>query len=158
MYCLRKIMLAGQKQQARDSVRLHRQNVRWRILMPFLLGIVLITACAVIIMLFPRRLQVALVSDFMITLFMLCPAAICMLPITLLMIAAAFGMNRVHDGLVRPLNRLQDASESIQNSTTAASDMLNQRTVDLSARLGVLYRLLDIFDQPDAANDEAQNE
>lgn len=135
-------------QLPRESVRQHRRDTRRHIILPAFFALLLIVICLVAVLLLPRRSQVSIVSDTMLTVFVLCPLAICFMPITILFIGAIFGMNRAHDALARPLTRLEDYSKTLTERTGVVTDQVNQQTINLSARLGVLDKLLDVFEMP----------
>jgi hypothetical protein len=103
---------------------------------------------------------VGIVADVMLTVLMLCPAVICLFPLTLGMIVAIFGMNRAHNGLARPVRQVAVYSRTLMERSTAVTDHINQKTIDLSARLGGVYKLLSVFeseeDKPNESNSEEE--
>lgn len=137
----------------------HARQTRRQILLPVLGGVALIILLVGVVLWLPQRLQVSIVSDFMLLVFMLCPAVICMLPLTILMLAAAFGAGRLHDRAVSPLRGLRVRTDNITGQIETAAGKVNQRTITYGARLGALMRVLDVFEypQPGAADTEKES-
>ncbi len=144
--------------ELRQSEVRHRRQTVLQLVLPMLLVVLLVVACVVLVLLFPRRLQVGIVADIMVTTFMLCPAVICMFPLALGMLIAVFGMNRVHDGLARPVRRVADFSHTLSERTISTTDMINQKTIDLSARLGGVYKLLSVLESEEYKSDGSDSE
>ncbi len=124
----------------------HSRDTFWMLFLPMLLLVLLVTAGVVVVALFPRRVQVGIVADWMFTVFMLCPLALCTLPITLLMIGAVFGLNRAHGAAARPLRKLTDHSTTLAQRAHSTANQINQRAIDTSARFGWLHRWLGVFE------------
>jgi high-affinity K+ transport system ATPase subunit B len=137
----------------RESQKRHRRETWWRITVPTLLVVLLIGALVALVIVLPLRAQKSLVSDTMLTVLMLCPAAICLLPLTLLAVIAVFGMNQVHDKLAEALRRVEDYSELMVKKTEQGTDVINRRTIDVAARLAPVHRLLGFFE--DEGKDES---
>lgn len=144
------------QQQARASEIQHRRETRRWLLLPMILLALFILAGVVLVVLLARGAQggaqVSIVADLLLSVLMLCPLVLCMLPVTILLIGAVFGMNRVHSAAASPLRRLEDLSETLTQRTRSASATINQKTLDTSARLGFVYRLLGTFGE--ASNEE----
>lgn len=139
--------MRGQARPDTSSEQQHRQETRWQIVLPLVLGFVLIVAATVIVILFRQAAQVSLVADTMLIVFMLCPLTICLLPLTLGLIIGAIAMNKVHDQARKPLRRLQLVSRQVADRTHQTTDTINQKTINASARMGGVYRLLDVFNR-----------
>ncbi|MBZ0293537.1 MAG: hypothetical protein K8L99_13300 [Anaerolineae bacterium] len=136
----------------------HRRETRRLILLPFALGLLLIIACVVVVLLLRRGSQVSLVSDLLVTIFMLCPAVLCMLPITILVIMSAFGMNQVHDLAARPLRQIESYSKLVSNKAAETSAQVSEKTINVSARFGAVYRLLNTFNRLPSSRSENDHE
>lgn len=126
----------------------HRDDTRRYILLPMLGGGLLIIAGLVAVALLPQRLQVSQVSDLLLTLFVLCPLVLCLLPIYLGLVAAVFGLNKVHGMASAPLTMLERLTSGLAESTLRAANSLAQRGISLSTRLAYLERLLGVFNRP----------
>jgi hypothetical protein len=135
-----------------NSQKIHRRAVRREIVLPFAGGILLIVVLVVIAAL-QGETPISGVSTTMLTVLILCPLALCLLPIYLLLVFAVVGMNRAHDGIARPLRSLENLSLTLRERTTSASDRLARTTINWSARFAPLDKLVfSLFDRP------AQNE
>lgn len=136
----------------KNSQRIHRRAVRREIILPFAGGVILIVVLVVIVAL-QGETPTSGVSTTLLTVLMLCPMALCLLPIYLLLVMAVAGMNRAHDGIARPLRRVETASLAMRERTVSLSDRLARVSINLNARFAPLDRLLfSRFDRP------AQNE
>ena len=144
--------------ESRPAEVRHRHETRLQLLLPMFLVGLLLLGCVAIVLAFPRRLQVGIVADIMLIVLMLCPAVICMLPLALGMLVAAFGMNKVHDGLARPMRQVAELSNTLTERTAVVTDTVNQKTIDVSARFGGIYKLLSIFESKDEIPDGADTE
>lgn len=132
-------MSANHPQATEQRLRHRRETVR-QIALPFALGVGLIVICAVVVMFFRQRLQVAAVADLMFTVLILCPAVLCLLAISILMVAAVALTTRAHGLLAKPLARLSSITQSVSEQAATTTNKVNRTTLDLSARLGFLYR------------------
>ena len=112
------------------------------------------------VLILPRRAQVGIMADFLLTVFMLCPAAVCLLPVTIGLLVAAFGAGRLHDRAAPPLRGLQARTAAISARADALADSVNRRVIAYSGRLGALLRLFDVFAyrRPNAVDEETANE
>lgn len=143
-----------------DSEAQHRRETRRQILLPLLAGTLLIVVLVGLVLILPRRAQVGIIADFMLTVFMLCPAAVCLLPVTIGLLVAAFGTGRLHDRAAPPLRGLQARTAAISDRADTLANAVNQRVIAYSGRLGALLRLFDVFEykQPTAVDEEATHE
>ena len=136
--------------------RIHRRAVRRQIILPFAGGVILVAALVVIVA-SQGETPTSGVSTTMLTLLMLCPLALCLLPIYLLLVMAVAGMNRAHSGITRPLRRAEALSVEMRERTVSISDRLARESINLNARFAPLDRLLfSLFDRP--AQNEDDNE
>lgn len=132
--------------------RIHRRAVRRQIILPFAGGILLVAALVALVAL-QGETPTSGVSTTLLTLLMLCPLALCLLPIYLLLVMAVAGLNWAHGGIMRPLRRAESLSVEMRERTVSISDRLARQSINLNARFAPLDRLLfSAFDRP------AQNE
>lgn len=143
----------AEAQPIRESARLHRRDTRRHILLPAMAVALLLLVCIVGVLLMPRRAQVSAVSDFVLTILVLCPLALCFLPVTVLSIGAVFGMSRAHEAMKSPLYRLEDYSNAMVERTETMTERVNRQTINISARFGAVYKLLGTF-EPSEDSDE----
>lgn len=133
----------------RPALMRHRREVRWQIILPASLFLLLVVIGLVVVLLLPMRAQVGLVADLLALVLLICPATLlCALPLAIVLGVAAWGMNSAHRGLLKPLGSLEQASERLAGRADAISDAVNARAISASARLGPLYKLLGYFEQP----------
>jgi hypothetical protein len=85
----------------------------------------------------------------MLIVMMLCPAVICLLPITILTLVGALGMSSVHSALARPLKKLEAQSTTLAEKAESTMERINRKTIDISARFGVVHKLLGTFEKPE---------
>jgi len=109
--------------------RLHRRQVRREILWP-MFGVGALFVVAVVLVALATRLeaaQIGAVADVMVTLLVLLPMVICMLPLYILLMLAVFGMSSLHAGSERQLNRFNDLVYNVSARTMRFTGTVNQR-------------------------------
>lgn len=126
----------------------HRRETLRYITLPMLGGGVVMLIPVILVLLIRERLPVSLIADWMLAVCVLCPLALCLFPVTIAMMVMAFGMNKVHDGLARPLRRAGVFSKSIVDRAARLTDSINRRSISLSTVLAPLNTLWGIFDRP----------
>lgn len=135
--------------QPQDAAAVHAEETRREILVPFLIGVALVVVPVIIALLLPRNNQTGLIADFLLTVFILCPAVICLLPIYLLMVVSAWGVGRLHDGVARPLAQVETFSKSLNTRTESLSDSVARRVISFSARFAKWdSAIFSTFDRP----------
>lgn len=136
----------------------HRRETLRYIVLPMVGVGLLVVAGAVISLLLPQRLQVSIIADWLLTILFLCPLALCLFPLCIVMVAAIFGMNKAHDALVSPLRRVGSLTETLKDRVSKTADTVNQKTVDASAKWAFVDRLLSVFDPPKTPPDRMKKE
>jgi hypothetical protein len=137
----------------------HRRDTWLYIFLPLFFGGVLVFVLLVLVLLLPKRAQVSLVADLMLTVCVLCPTVICLFPIYLLLIVAAFGMSKLHHTGAKQLVRLETMSRELVDKTQETTDRMNRISVSLNGAAAPLNRLGNIFDRPaPKVNDEENHE
>jgi hypothetical protein len=136
----------------------HRRETLRYIVLPMVGVGLIVLAGAVISLLLPQRLQVSIIADWLLTILFLCPLALCLFPFCILMVAAVFGLNKAHDALVSPLRRVESLSETLRDRVSKTTDIVNQKTVDASAKWAFVDRLLSVFDPPRSPPDHMKKE
>ncbi len=89
-----------------DTLKLHRRATRRLIICHSSGGLLLIVALTAITVLAGRSPTRA-VADTLLTVLMLCPLALCLLPLYLLLVVAVAGMSHAHDLIAKPLRQLE---------------------------------------------------
>ncbi len=131
------------------SQQQHRRETILYLIVPMIVAGVLVLAGGVIAFLLPRRLQVSLISDWMLSVFVLCPAVLCLFGICMVLIVAVAAMNRLHELTTKPLDRLEDMSQTVAEKTAKVSEAVNQQTINVSSRFAFIDRFLSVFDIPE---------
>ncbi len=148
--------MSSTKKQREDGATLHRREMRRQIILPMLAGVLLLAIIVSSAMLLPEGLQVSLIADWMLIIFVLCPTALCLLPIALLFVVMAAGMNKAHGKLAGTLERVEEMSNTATDKAAQAMDSVNQTVADTSARFTSFNSMIDTFDRPQSADTETQ--
>ncbi|MCC6612100.1 MAG: hypothetical protein IT320_01415 [Anaerolineae bacterium] len=124
----------------KESDRRHRRDVLITIVLPLAGGVLLIALVMLLVILLPRTQQVSLVADLTMTALMLCPLALCLLPISLGLVTAAVMSGRLHKGASKPLRRVEALSVEMSNRAVS----IGERASKLSIRFNAIFApLLD---------------
>ena len=145
------------REQAGTSVLKHRRDTWLWIIVPLGLLMLLVLAGVVVTVLLPHAAQKSVISNVMLIVLMLCPLAVCTLPLTIGMIAAVFGMNFAHTALAKPLRKVEGYSLMMTERTRTATERINQAAIDVSARFGFVYKLLDTFEEKSDHTDQGED-
>lgn len=135
--------------QARASEIRHRRDTWLWVTLPMVMLILFIAAAVAVVVFVPRDLreaQTSIIADVMFSVFMLCPAVVCMLPLTILALGAVIGFSQLHTVLARPLRIVQDYSTTITSKTRSAADVVNRKTIATSSRFGFIDKHLRTFE------------
>lgn len=137
-------------QRIRTSEIRHRRDTWLWIILPMFLLVLLIAAAVAVLVIAPRELQAAhtsVVSDLMLSVLILCPAVLCMLPVTILMLASVVGFSRLHGAAASPLRRLEGHSETLNSKANSVADRINRGAINIGSRFGFIYKHLGTFEQ-----------
>jgi hypothetical protein len=74
------------------------------------------------------------------------------------MILAIVGMNRAHQAVSKPLQRVEILSATLRDRTVQTADAVNRQTVNASVKFAFVDRLLAIFDPPESPPDDITKE
>jgi hypothetical protein len=142
--------MAAVPPEQRPTLQEHRRQTRREIWLPALGGLVLVIVLVLLGGLRPHLARTSLIADFMGTIFLLCPAAICLLPLYLLLAVAVGGMNHVYRGAISGLGKLELLSGRLLNGTTRVMDRAARASITVNSRLAPLDRkVFSAFDRPD---------
>src|SRR5262249_33995513 len=93
----------------------HNRETLLSIILPMLgVGAVVLVGL-IIVLLLPERLQVSLIADWLLSVLFLCPVVLCLFPLCIGLIAAIVGMNKAHDAMAKPLQRVQTLSALLRD-------------------------------------------
>lgn len=146
--------MSSSADQHQKAVAMHRRQTWLYIAFPAAAGVLLIVAVLAVVLFFPQRLQVSIVADVALVVFMLCPAVLCLIPLTLLLVVSAWGMNLAHTSAARATRRVEEASAVATQRAISLTNQIDQKTITISARFGVLMKGLGLFDRPDSQDDK----
>jgi hypothetical protein len=137
-----------------DSLKVHRRQVRGQIVLPFLGGLLLIVGLVVVMVLLGRT-PTSAVANTLLTILILCPLALCLLPLYLVLALAVAGMSSAHSGIGRPLRRLENLSLTVRDRTYSITDRVARTSINLNARFAPLDKLIfSKFDRPAQKEEE----
>ena len=138
----------SREQHYQQLDKLQRQKTRRSVFLPFFLLILLMFVFVGIMLSLRTPAQVAIVSDFLFTLFILCPLIICMFPVVMLMFLLVALMNRLHIGAKSPLRRLEQWTYAAEKRVEGWASMVDSRVLNWAVRFAPVRRILTIFDAP----------
>lgn len=131
-----------------EHIRQHRRETFIYLIVPLLLTVFIVLLGVVIVLLLQRQLQVSLLADWMVTVMMFCPALICSTIVCIMLCAAIFLMGRANQSLVRPLEQMNEATQSVADRAANVTHSINQTTIKAASQFAFFDRLLGIFDLP----------
>ena len=139
----------------------HQRDTRREILLPAAIGLgVLILAVLSAAFISTRYEELRLVSNFVLMLLILCPAALCVFPLAIILVVAAVGMNNVHDWSQVKLGALNRVSSSLNRRIDGVTARLGRAGVDIGAATAPLdTKVFSAFDRlPRTAVNEGKHE
>lgn len=145
------------KGQITSKANHNLETVRW-IVLPIVGVGALVLVGTIIVLILPGRLQVSLIADWMLSVLLLCPMVLCLFPFCLLMILAIVGMNRAHQAVSKPLQRVETLSATLRDRTIQTTDAVNRQTINASVKFAFIDRLLAVFDPPVSPPDDLTKE
>jgi membrane protein implicated in regulation of membrane protease activity len=135
--------------------RQHRRETFLYLTLPLLFTVGLVVGGAGIVLLLQRRVQVAIIADWMVTALICCPAILCLYVIAIVTMVAAVLVGRTVQSTERPLGRLVDQSDQMAARATQVTDRIREQVVNLMSKFSFLEHYLKVFDPPtDALNSE----
>jgi hypothetical protein len=116
---------------------------------PFILTLLVILASVVIAALLPRGAQTGIIADLLLTALVLCPLALCLFPVYMLLMFMVVHLQRTHSAAAGGLARLRGASTALNNGVERAASRWARRSIRFNAWFAGIDRLLfSIFDRP----------
>jgi hypothetical protein len=136
------------------SFYVHRRAVRREIVLPFAGGVLLLVILMVIAIL-SGKTPISGISTTLLTVLVLCPFALCLIPVYLVLVVMVVGMNRVHDNVGRPLRRLENLTIMVRDRTYSISDRAARVSINLNAKFAPLDRtIFSLFDRPQPQDED----
>jgi len=135
----------------------HRETIRYIVLPMVGVGALMLVG-AIIVLFLPGRLQVSLIADWLFTILFLCPIVLCLLPLCIVMVMGVVAMNKANNAAANPLRRLENFSANLKDRAVQATDTINRKTINASAKWAFVDRLLAVFDPPPSPSDDVNKE
>ncbi len=135
----------------RELERDQRRRIWLAVVMPFALALVIFVAFIGIALSLRSPAQLAILSDSMLTLLVLCPLVVVMFPITILSIALVALMGRWQAKLCSPLRRMEALTAMVEENVEAWLGQVDEKVLNWAVRLAPARQLLSVFDPPEDA-------
>jgi ABC-type transport system involved in multi-copper enzyme maturation permease subunit len=150
----------SRQQHHQQLEKIQRQQTRRYIFLPFIILLLIFVAIIAVIVSLRTPTQVAVVSDMLFTIFILCPLVICMFPVAIIMFVLIALMNRLHDGTKSPLRRLEQWTYTMEQRVDGWARIVDSRVIHYAVKFAPIRRILTIFDTPSSSHgnqDEGEN-
>ena len=128
----------------------HQRDSRREIWLPAAIGLaILLIAVLAAAFISTQYAELRLVSNFVLTLLILCPAALCVFPLAIGLVIAAVGMNRVHDWSEVKVGGVNRVSYGLNRRIDALMARLGRAGVTIGAAAAPLEtKVFSAFDRP----------
>lgn len=137
------------------SVKQHRRTVRRQMILPIIIVgvLILLFLIALVIPASPLYLaetedQISIVSNLMISVFVLCPMVLCLWLFFVILVFMSVGLHKSQGFTAKQMRRVQLASRNLADKTATNADNVSKRSIGVTARFAFFNRIFNIFDQP----------
>ena len=144
----------SRRQHERQLDRLQRNRARRSVFLPFALMLMLLAAIVGAALSLRTAAQVAVLSDAMFTLLVLCPMVICMFPLVILMLTLAIVAGRLQRISKSPLRRLESWTAALENHADKWLGRIDERALQWAVNFAPFRRVLGMFDAPPYQNQD----
>lgn len=138
--------------------RAERRGLWLSVLLPFMFVLVIVVAIVGTILSLRSPVQVALLSDSLLTLLVLCPLVICMFPFVILSLALVALLNRWGSKSRSPLRRLEAWTAMMEQNIEGWLANVDEHVLNWAVRLAPLREVLTTFDPPAVESNEEGSE
>lgn len=138
----------SRRQHGRQLDRLQRSRAWRSVFLPFSLMLTLLIVMIGISLSLRTAAQVAVLSDSMLTLLVLCPMVICMFPLVILMLMLVTLAGRLQRISKSPLRRLESWTAGMENHVDRWLGRIDERTLQWAVNFAPFRRILGMFDAP----------
>lgn len=128
--------------------REHRRETLLYLIVPLMVAVVTVLAAVVVVLLLQRQMQVSIIADWMLTVFVLCPAVVCGFVMCVLLITMVVLMNRAQEAILRPVRWADEKSQNVAARADQVADTIRQKIISFASNFAFLDRILSIFDEP----------
>lgn len=140
-----------------ESERLQRSRLWLSVRVPFLFVLLMMLAGLAAVLMLPAPGQVALVTDAMLTLLVLCPSIALVFALLICAWALVLQMRRWGARARSPLRRLEALTASAHERVDGWLSGVDGHVLDWAVRLAPVRSLLTMFDAPpQESEDEAE--
>lgn len=142
----------ARQQHYQQLEKTQRQQTRRYILLPFFVLILIFIALIGVAVSLRTPTQVAVVSDMLLTAFVLLPMVICLFPIVVMMFVLIALVNRLHSGTVSPLRRLEQWTYTMEQRVEGWARIVDSRVINYAVKFAPIRHILTIFDTPSSSH------
>ena len=142
------------RRQHEQLDQLQRNRARRAVFLPFGLMLMFLAVIVGAALSLPTAAQVAVLSDAMLTLLVLCPMVICMFPLVILMLTLAVAAGRLQRISKSPLRRLESWTAAVENHADKWLGRIDERALRWAVSFAPFRRLLGMFDAPPYQNQD----
>lgn len=128
--------------------REHRRETFLYLIVPLMVAVVTVLAALVVVFLLQRQMQVSIIADWMMTVFILCPAVVCGFVMCVLLITLVILMRRAQAAVLRPVRWADEKTQQAAEHAEDVSEIITQQIIKLASKFTFLDRLLSLFDEP----------
>ena len=144
--------------QQQESERLQRSRLWLGVLVPFLFVLLMMLGAVAAVLLLPAPEQVALVTDAMLVLLVLCPSVVLAFVLLMCAMALIVQMRRWGARARSPLRRLEALTASAHQRVDGWLSGVDGQVLEWAVRFEPVRSLLTMFDAPpEASEDEAES-
>lgn len=136
--------------QYRELERVQRRRLWLSVLLPFLFVLALAVAFVGIALSLQSPAQVAILSNSMLTVLVLCPLATIMFPLTILSFALVALVSRWWSKSRSPLRRLEAWTALMEENVEAWLGQVDERVLNWAVRLAPVREVLGSFEALEA--------
>ena len=140
--------------QYREMERVQRRSLWLSVFLPFAIVLAVAVAFVGIALSLKSPAQVAVMSNSLLTVLLLCPLAIVMFPLTILSIALVALAGRWWNRSRSPLRRLEAWTAVMEENVGAWLGQVDERILNWAVRLAPVRELLMAFEAPEAESPE----
>ena len=140
-----------------EYLREFRRETLLYMIVPLLVTVFIVLLGVMGVLLLQRQLQVSLLADWIVTVMVFCPSLICSTVICIGLIVAIFLMSRATRAALKPLQKMNELTQSVADRATKAADSVNTATVNAASRFAFLDSLLNIFELSADDKDTKEN-
>ena len=153
--------MSQESERREESYRMLERGQRRRlwlsVVLPFGLALIVVAAFIGIALSLRSPAQVAIMSNSLLTLLVLCPSVIVMFPIVVLCIALVALMSRWPDRTRSPLRRIEGWTAMLEAKSETWLGRIDEEVLNWAVRLAPMRQLLGAFDPPeDSIADEGE--